>query len=214
MKDRTGNPNEGDGDVHSVSDILDKLRELAAHSDKVRIGDVVEAIGQRSFGPFLLLPALIDISPIGSIPTLPTFLALVIVITAVQLLLGRKHLWMPGFIARRGAKSEKVTKAADKLDGLAARLDKWFHGRLPRFTSPFFQRIAAVLIIGLTVTIPPLELLPLATTAPMAAIAAFGLAMLVRDGLLMVAAGVISLGALAFAATMVGSGAIGGGGGS
>jgi hypothetical protein len=201
---------DGGGEVHNVEDILDRLRDLAGRQDRVTIGDVVDAMGQRSFGPFLLIPALIDISPIGSIPTLPTLLAVMIVITAVQLLLERKTLWLPGFITHRGAKAEKVKKAADKLDGLARRLDRWFHGRLPALTSPWFQRLAALAIIGLTFTIPPLELIPLATTAPMAAIAAFGLAMLVRDGVLMLVAFAGSLAAIGFGISMLMSGAGGG----
>jgi hypothetical protein len=201
------------GEPHSVGDILDKLRELAGKGDKVRLGDVVEAVGKRSFGPFLLIPAMIDISPIGSIPGLPTVLAVVIAITAVQLLLGRDHLWLPGFLANRSRKSEDVKKAADKLDGLARRLDGWFHNRLPRLTTKPFQRMAAVIVLLLTLTVPPLELLPLATTAPMAAIAAFGLALLVHDGLLMLIAGVLSLGAIALGLGLVSStGVLGGGG--
>ncbi len=42
---------------------------------------------------------------------------------------------------------------------------------------------AACLLLCLTV--PPLELFPFASTAPMAAIALFGLAMTLRDGLVM-----------------------------
>jgi len=204
---------EGSSEVHSVCDILDKLRELSDSNDKVKIGDMLEAIGKRSFGPFLLLPALIDISPVGSIPGLPTFLGLMIAITAFQLLIGRNHLWLPGFIANRSRKSEDVKKAADKLNPLAKRLDRWFHGRLPRLTSKPFQRVAAVIIVLLTLTVPPLELLPLATTLPMAAIAAFGLALLVHDGLLMLIAGVMSIAAIGIGAGLLSStGVLGSGG--
>jgi hypothetical protein len=201
------------GEVRSVADILDKLRDLAEQHDRVTIGATLEAMGKRSFGPFLLLPALIDISPIGSIPGLPTLLGLMIAIIAVQLLIGRDHLWLPGFITRRSRKSEDVRKAADKLNPLAKRLDRWFHGRLPRFTSKPFQRIAAVIILVLVLTVPPLELLPLATTLPMAAIAAFGLALLVHDGLLMLIAVVMSIAAIGVGAGLLSStGVLGGSG--
>jgi hypothetical protein len=43
--------------------------------------------------------------------------------------------------------------------------------------------------------LPPLELLPFASTAPMAAIATFGLALLVRDGVLMLVATCLSVAA-------------------
>jgi hypothetical protein len=201
------------GEVHSVCDVLDKLRELADSHDKVKIGDMLEAVGKRSFGPFLLLPALIDISPIGSIPGLPTLLGVMIAIIAFQLLIGRDHLWLPGFIANRARKSEDVRKAADKLKPLANRLDRWFHGRLPRLTSKPLQRIGAAIIMVLVLTVPPLELLPLATTLPMAAIGAFGLALLVHDGLLMLIAGAMSIAAVSIGAGLLSSAGVLGGGG-
>lgn len=66
-------------------------------------------------------------------------------------------------------------------------------------------RVAAAAILVLTLAIPPLELLPLATTAPMAAIAAFGMALLVKDGLLMIVAFVAAGAALAVAAGLLSS---------
>lgn len=181
----------------SIGDILSTLDDLADQHDRVSLGDVIEAFGNRSFGPFLLLPALVDISPVGSIPGLPTVLAVVIILVAVQLALGRKHLWLPDFLMRRSVGSDKVRKAVKKAEKPAAWADRWFHGRLPALTHGAFPRIAAIACIILAFTVPPLELLPLATTAPMAAIATFGLALMVRDGLVMIVALALAVGAVA-----------------
>jgi hypothetical protein len=186
-------------DPHNVGDILDRLDELADEKDEVSLGQTIEAFGNRSYAPFLIVIPLIDLSPVGSIPGLPTVLALVIVLTAVQMLFGRRHLWLPGFLANRSLTSEKVKKAVAKVRPTGARMDKWFHGRLPALTTGPMVRVAAAAIIVLTLAVPPLELLPLATTAPMAAIAAFGMALLVKDGLLMIVAFVAAAGALAAA---------------
>ncbi len=190
---------------HSVGDILDRLDELADEKDEVSLGQTIEAFGNRSYAPFLVILPLIDISPVGSIPGLPTLLALVIVLTAGQLLFGRTHMWLPGFLANRSLKSEKVAKAVKKLRPVAKRMDKWFHGRLPALTQGPMVRVAAAAIIMLTLSVPPLELLPMATTAPMAAIAAFGMALLVKDGLLMIVAFVAAAGAIAAAVGLWGS---------
>jgi len=190
---------------HSVGDILDRLDELANEKDEVSLGQTIEAFGSRSYAPFLVILPLIDISPVGSIPGLPTLLALVIVLTAGQLLFGRTHMWLPGFLANRSLKSEKVAKAVKKLRPVAKRMDKWFHGRLPALTQGPMVRVAAAAIIMLTLSVPPLELLPMATTAPMAAIAAFGMALLVKDGLLMIVAFVAAAGAIAAAVGLWGS---------
>lgn len=192
---------------HSVGDVLDKLRELADKGD-VEVGHMAEAFGSRSHGPFLLVPALIEMSPIGGIPGLPTVLAAVIALFAAQIIIGRKHLWLPGFIARRKFKGDKVRKAADKLQGVARFMDRHFHGRMPALTGGVFVRAAGVVVILLCCTVPPLELLPFASTAPMLAIAAFGLAMMVRDGLLMLVAFLLS-----GAAVAIGLGLWAGGGG-
>lgn len=188
----------------SVNDILDRVVELADAGDEVKVGDVIEALGGRGFGPLLVVIPLIDISPIGGIPGLPTALALVIVVVAVQLALGRRHLWLPGFIRRRSVSSLRAKNAAASLRDLARVMDRWFHGRLVWLTQGPFLRVAAVGVIALACAVPPLELLPFATTAPMLAIAAFGLAITVRDGALMIAAIVLAGAAVAIGLGLMG----------
>ncbi len=197
-------------DPKSIGDILDKLNELADAGEQVSLGEALEAFGSRSYGPFLLVPALIEMSPIGGIPGLPTVLAAIIILFAVQMVWGREHLWLPGFLKNRSVKSDKVKKATDKLRGTASFFDRWFHGRLPALTQGPFIRVAAVGSILLALTVPPLELFPFASTAPMAAIAAFGLALLVRDGVLMMIACLLAGVAAAVGVGMWGSGGSGG----
>ena len=52
----------------SIGDILDRLEETAGGAEKVSFGQIVESLGHRSQGPFLIVPALLEITPIGSIP--------------------------------------------------------------------------------------------------------------------------------------------------
>lgn len=182
-------------DAPGVGDILDHLASAAERTDEVRIGDIAERFGPQGFGPFLLLPALIEVSPIGGIPGLPTLLALIIIVFAVQILLGRRHLWLPRVVARRGIAARRVAEAVAKLRPLALWLDRWFHGRLRLLVTAPFVKLAAVIVILACVSVPFLEIFPFASTIPMAVVIAFGLAMTVRDGLLM---------ALAFAATLAG----------
>lgn len=186
-------------EVHSVCDILDMLRKTADAGEKVSIGDVLDAVGDRSYGPALLIPALLEITPVGAIPGVPSFLALFIALVASQLLFDKDHLWLPQFIQKRAISGDKLHKAADKLGPFAVWLDRWFHGRMPRFVKQPWPRIAAAAVIVLCLLVPPLEIVPFASTAPMLAIAAFGLALLVSDGLLMLAALAISLAALSLA---------------
>ena len=169
----------------NVCDILERLVEVGDRRDRVSIGDIVEAFGARSYGPMLLVPALIGISPVGGIPGVPTFLAITILLFAVQMTLGRQHLWLPGLLKDRSVEGEKLANAAEDMEGAGKFLDKLFHGRLEMFTGETAGRIAAVVVALLCLAVPPLELLPFAVALPMAVIAAFGIALTVRDGLLM-----------------------------
>lgn len=183
---------------HSVEEAVEALEDVAEKNSDVSIGDVLDEFGRRSFGPFLMIFALMEITPLGGIPGIPTFLAVICAFIAVQMLLKTDHIWVPDWIEKRSVGADKLNRSAQKLEGIAARLDHWFHGRMERFTRPMWQKIAAVMILLLCVTVPPLELLPFASSAPMLAIAAFGLALTVRDGLLMLIATAMSFAAIGF----------------
>ncbi|MBU1253081.1 MAG: exopolysaccharide biosynthesis protein [Alphaproteobacteria bacterium] len=180
---------------HNVSETVETLEDLASGAEEVLVADVLREFGKRSFGPFLLVPALIEMTIGGIVPGVPTLLALIIALVAVQQLLGRDHVWLPQVIQRRSVGAKKLMAAAKKLEGVAAFLDRMFKGRLERFTGPRMQKLAAVVVVMLCCTVPPLELVPFASSAPMVPIAAFGLAILVRDGLVMLVA--LTLSALA-----------------
>ena len=119
---------------------------------------------------------------------MPTLIGLTIAIFAAQILIGREDLWLPGFINHRVIQADKLRKAADTLRPVARRMDRWFGEHIPALVHPPAPRIAALAIILLCLTVPPLELLPFASTFPMVTIAAFGLALLLRDGRVMLLA--------------------------
>ena len=193
-----------------MEEVVEGIEDLTDHREKVCLGDALDEFGSRSFGPLLVLLPLIEFSPIGGIPGVPTLLALLIASIAGQILLGKDHVWVPRFIERRPLSAAKLNRWAHRLEGAAARIDHWFKGRFTWLTRGLPVKIAAIMILVLCATVPPLEFLPFASSAPMLAIASFGLALLVRDGLLMLVASVLSGGAVAVAiASFVSPGAAG-----
>ncbi|MBB4658185.1 exopolysaccharide biosynthesis protein [Parvularcula dongshanensis] len=192
-------------DPEGASAVLDKLDEEAdrqkdkdddSPKGKISIGDVVNGFGSQSYAPFLIVPALIEISPLGGVPGVPSFLAFIVAVVAVQMLIGRKQLWLPGFIERRAVSTDKIHGATKKLRHVTDWIDRHTTDRLDALTKRGGTRAAAICCILLAATVPPLELLPFASTAPMAAILAFGIALLVRDGLLMLFAFVLTAASL------------------
>lgn len=183
-------------ELHSVSDVLNGLDYLAENKEEVSLGDVLDEFGNRSFAPIMMILALMDLTPFGGIPGFPTVMAIGISLVALQLLVGREHIWFPRFLEKRSVSGSKLAKALDKIEGVAEKLDALSHSRFRFFAEGRALRVAAFLILLLCITVPPLEFVPFASTAPMIAIAGLSLAIMVRDGLAMLVASAASLGAL------------------
>ena len=183
----------------AVEDIMDRLSDLGQAQKRVSVADVVEATGDRGFGPFIMIPALLEMTPIGGIPGVPTFLSLTIAIVAVQMLWGQDHLWLPGFIENRKVSGRKLDEAARKLCPTAKWFDNHFGGRLEWAADRFAVRLTAVVVLILCCTVPPLEFIPFASTVPMFSIAILGAALILRDGW-------ITITGIAFAVVGLGAG--------
>lgn len=176
-----------------LADVIDELAETGDRKEQVSIGDILEAIGQRSFGPFP--PAIVEVSPIGGIPGLPTVLAIIVVLFAAQLLFGKQHFWLPKMIRNRSLRGDSLKKALGYVKPVARWTDKVIRHRLTWATREPFIHIVAGLCILLACTVPPLEAVPFASTAPFGTIGLFGLALTARDGLLVLIGFALALGA-------------------
>lgn len=179
--------------VRDLKAVLGKVEETAnGHSHNVCVGDVVEAFGPRSFGPLLLLTGLFGVTPVAAVPTAPTILALLTILIASQLVLGRRSIWLPGFLTRLTITSKRLRKAVHVARKPAKVVDKAVRPRLHQLTHPLADRIVAAVCVLVALTVPPLEFVPLAASIPSLAIFTFGLGLVTRDGLVILAALLIS----------------------
>ncbi|PJE28027.1 Uncharacterized conserved protein [Pseudooceanicola antarcticus] len=168
--------------LRSLGDILDKL-EGAAHDGKVSIGDVVDEVGTRAFAPIILVPALILISPLSGIFGLPTLGAALIFLITIQKLLGRNHVWLPQVLQRREVSEGKLQKAISWLRKPCGWVDRRTHTRLTVLVSRPANVVTLLVILGICLVIPALEILPMVTSIFAVAISLFAIGLLTRDGL-------------------------------
>ncbi|MEB8387714.1 exopolysaccharide biosynthesis protein [Rhodobacteraceae bacterium KMM 6894] len=173
---------------HKAQEMTDQIADQAHGHDHVCVGDMIEALGHRGFGPLLFVPAMIELTPIGGVPGVPTVLAVIIGLIAAQIMLGRTHFWLPDILERRTLSAGALNTATKVLRPIAQRMDRWFGGRLPVMVRPSVQRVAAAVVIAHCASVPFLELIPFASSVPMLSIALIGLAMMARDGVLMLVA--------------------------
>lgn len=170
-----------------MADLMRRLREAADEGERVAVRDVMAHLDTSSFATVILVPALILITPLSGIPTLPTFGAAIIALVTLQWAMGRDHLWLPDVLMRRSIPSSKLRTALGWLDRPAAWIDGMTHARLTFLTVRPLAAVALILILCNVALWPLLELLPMVTTtgAVMVALLAFGL--MTGDGLFVVA---------------------------
>ena len=117
---------------NDLEGILDELASASDGSGPVSVSELLDTIGQRSFGPFLLVPALIAFTPLGGIPGLPTALAVVVILIASQLLIGMKRFWLPSMILERSIERQRLRTSIGYLRPVARAVDKVIRPRLRR----------------------------------------------------------------------------------
>jgi hypothetical protein len=181
--------------VCSVSELLDRIEAATREHDPTSLGDVLDMIGHRSFGPLLLLAGLVMMAPVvGDIPGVPVLMGSMVVLAAVQLLVGRDHVWLPAWLLRRSASDRTICRAVAWLRPLARLLDRWSRPRLRWLTHGAGLVVAGTASLVIAAATPLMELVPMSANVAGLAIAAYGLALIAADGLM-------ALLAVAFSAT-------------
>jgi hypothetical protein len=170
---------------HDLERVLDLLLMACDKDDdgQLSVAEAMQAIGNRSFGPLLLVPGLIGLSPIGAIPGLPGVMALIVMFVAVQILIGRDHAWLPDALARRSIDTARLRRVVKAIYPYARRVDDFLSPRLRRLTTGVSFYVLAALCLLVAIVTPVIELVPLAGIVPNAAIVAYGLAITAHDGL-------------------------------
>ena len=190
--------------IGSLDELLACLAGAGDESEPVTLGEVVEAIGRRSFGPLLLLAGLIVFSPLSGIPGLPTIMAGFVLLIAGQLICRRRYFWLPRWLLARRV-SRKCFNATIRILRRPARaVDRLLRPRLHILVGHAGLGVILLLSVALALIMPVLELFPFASSVAGAALTAFGLALIAHDGVLaLLAIGTVGGGGWALVAIML-----------
>ncbi|MFP4313228.1 MAG: exopolysaccharide biosynthesis protein [Alphaproteobacteria bacterium] len=165
--------------------LTDVLNQIDHQTDdrQLTIKDVVQVLDHRGYGPLLLAPALIAFLPTGGIPGVPTFMGLLIILIATQIVFGRRYPWLPHSLEKRSIKREKFEKAHHKAKPYTQKFDRLLKPRLEKLTSRKAIRAIAGVCIILAALMPPLEIIPFAVIIPAFAILLLAVGISANDGL-------------------------------
>lgn len=165
--------------------ILHDLRAMGA-AERVSVGDLMDRFGAASFAPALMVPALIVVSPLSGIFFLPTVMGLTMALIALQMLVGRRSLWLPAVIRARGLSGPRLIRAAERLERPAAWLDRRTRRRMPVFVVWPLSVVPQLGCLMSGLMMPFLELVPLSSSILGGAITLFAVSFLSRDGLFVI----------------------------
>jgi hypothetical protein len=158
-----------------ASEILEQLARIWP-GDRVSLGDIEAALGDRGFGLMILvftLPTLI--------PGIAMLAAIPLALLAIQLMLGVSKPWLPKAILRRSVARADFQRMVDRLVPHFLRAEKVLKPRLNYFATSYAERLIGFACLVLILLLPlPWPFGNLLVAVPLFVLA---LALIERDGL-------------------------------
>jgi hypothetical protein len=168
-----------------LEEVLERLRHAHAEAGRVSLGAVLHEIGDRSFGPLLLLEGLITFSPIiGDIPGVSALMGVCVLLTVGQMLFHRKHFWLPQRLLRLSVAQPGFCKLLNWFKPVARFADRLLEERLTPLVRGAGTYMIAFVCAAIGLVMPLMELVPFSAYSAGFVLILFGLALIGRDGLL------------------------------
>ncbi|MEL7252953.1 MAG: exopolysaccharide biosynthesis protein [Pseudomonadota bacterium] len=187
----------------AISDRLDLLA-VEAGGEGVTLAWVLETLGERAFGLFLLFLALPCCIPF--LYGIPQIVALPMMFVSVQILMGRRAPWLPQKLGARAISSDSLTGLATRAGPWLRRIEALSKPRLTALTRPPADQLVGVALVIFSASI--LVPLPGTNTVPGFAVVLVAMGLLQRDGILVILGGLIGtawIGTLVFAGASLAS---------
>ena len=152
-------------------------------NDVLQLGPLLQGLGPRAFGVLLLLAI-----PPAFFPGVAAFIGSpVIILVGLQLLLGRRSVWLPGWLASRGPHRRLLIRFYERMSPWLARIERWIRPRwLGLVGNPFARMLTGLLLVllGVLLALP----IPFTNVVLALLLLLLALALLEHDGVLMLLA--------------------------
>lgn len=165
-----------------VNEMFSVMGDSCRRGNKVYVGELVDEIDTEIFGVMMFLPALICILPFSVVPGVSSFCAIIVLVSAVHLFLGRQKLWLPEWVRNMSISSCRMSLILARLGSIDQKIDRISFPRYEIFTNRISQKLAACAGIVLSSIAIVLGFIPLIDTLLMIPVALFGIGICTRDG--------------------------------
>lgn len=184
----------------SLSSLLMDFAEKFTN-ERVRVRDITESLGQRSFGFILLIFALPNSLPIIGIPGVSTITGLPMLFVAVQMALGHQRVYLPRWIADSSIATASFQTLIRKTVPWLKRIEKLMKPRICFLTQGSAERWlgAFCVLLAFLLALP----IPLGNLLPALGILFIALGLIESDGVCVLVGLAIGIAAWMFLSGLV-----------
>jgi hypothetical protein len=133
-------------------------------TERIKVRDITETLGHRSFGFILLIFAIPNSLPIVGIPGVSAVTGFPMLLVAIQMMLNHKRVYLPRWVAESSIDSNNFRRIMEKVAPWLQRLEKLLRPRIDILTRGHADRwlgaVCALLAFFLILPIPFGNLLP------------------------------------------------------
>ncbi|RVT98838.1 exopolysaccharide biosynthesis protein [Rhodovarius crocodyli] len=137
-------PDDTHASEHESAPISRIVREVADRfpGERITLGDMADAFGDRAFGLLILLLCLPSL-----LPGMASVFGLPMLILGLQMGLGRRVPKLPGFIARQSIKRSDLLRLSDGGSKWITRIENFVKPRPGPFTGPLADKVVGWLTV-------------------------------------------------------------------
>jgi hypothetical protein len=172
-----------------TSEMLQNLLQQSS-GETIRLGELMQSLGSRAFGPTLLICALPEALPLP-IAGVSAIIGTPLVIFSAQLLLGYSSPWVPRWLANRTVKRTDFERITRQILRHLYRFERVIRPRWQFATSPLVERLLGLLflVLAFVIVLP----IPFGNMLPAIVIVVISLGLIEADGVLVIVGTIAAL---------------------
>lgn len=184
----------------TTSQVLQRL-SVGEPEDKVTFGNMLDALGERSFGLLLIVLALPNCIPFPGVPGVSFATGMAILYISIQLILAKDEPSLPEWVSRKSFTRRQLTRFIQKTTPLLRWLEKPIQPRLSAMVAGPGERVIGLvaLVHAITLALP----IPMGNLPQGIALILLALALIELDGLMAIAGYLASIAAVAWLGAVV-----------
>ncbi len=167
-----------------LSQIVNDIRSsYDGDESRVKVADLLSAIGDKSVLSAMLIPALIAATPLSGIPGLSAVCGLLIALLSFELIFNFRRIYLPEKLRERSIDAGKLDSTLEKLSPAMKWIDRHSHARFKfLFHRPLIWLPQLMCLVS-GLAMPLLEFIPFSASVAAIGATLLIMSMLTEDGL-------------------------------